>query len=113
MSVRQRQRVLPISSRIFGVTCSDGRFFDQLLMAALDGALALEERGHVAVLVGQHLELDVARLLDELLHVELAVAEGVGGLGGAAWKRLGSSSAVRTMRMPRPPPPALALRMTG
>ena len=38
-----------------------GRFFNQLLMAALDGALALEERSHVAVLVGQHLELDVAR----------------------------------------------------
>ena len=37
------------------------RFFDQLLMAALDGALALKERGHVAVLVGEHLELDVAR----------------------------------------------------
>ena len=82
-------------------------------MAALDGALALKERDHVAVFVGENLELDVARLLDELLHVELAVAEGVGRLGDAAWKRLGSSSAVRTMRMPRPPPPALALRMTG
>ena len=31
----------------------------------------------------------------------------------AAWKRLGSSSALRTILMPRPPPPALALRMTG
>ena len=58
-------------------------------MAALDGALALKERGHVAVLVGQHLELDVARVLDELLHVELAVAEGVGGLGGGGMEEIG------------------------
>ncbi len=57
------------------------RFFDQLLVAALDGAFALEERNHVAMFVGQNLELDVARLLDELLHVEFAVAEGVGSLG--------------------------------
>ena len=60
------------------------RFFNQLLMAALDGALALKERSHVAVFVGQHLELDVARLLDELLHVELAVAECIGSFGGRA-----------------------------
>ena len=66
-----------------------GRFFDQLLMAALDGALALEERGDIAVLIGQHLELDVARLLDELLHVELAVAEGVGSLGGCGMEKIG------------------------
>ncbi len=65
------------------------RFFDQFLMAALDGALALEERGDVAVLVGQHLELDVARLLDELLHVEFAVAEGVGGFSGCGVEEIG------------------------
>jgi hypothetical protein len=52
------------------------RFFQQLLMAPLDAALALTQAHHVAVLVGQHLKLDVARPLDELLHVEIAVAEG-------------------------------------
>ena len=65
------------------------RFFNELLMAALDGAFALEERNHVAVLVGQDLELDVARLLDELLHVELAVAEGVGRLGRCGMEKIG------------------------
>ncbi len=35
--------------------------FDQLLMTALDGALALKERCNVAMLIGQHLKLDVAR----------------------------------------------------
>src|ERR1700733_1630255 len=54
------------------------RFFNQLLMASLNGALAFEQRDHVPMLIGQHLELDVARLLDELLHVKLAVAEGIG-----------------------------------
>ncbi len=39
--------------------------FNQLLMAALDGTLALKERRDVAVFVSQNLELDVARLLDE------------------------------------------------
>ena len=52
------------------------RFFQQLLMAALDGALAFAQADHVAVLVGEHLEFDVPRPLDELLHVEVAVAEG-------------------------------------
>ena len=52
-----------------------GRFFHQLLMTALDAALALAQAHHIAVLVGQHLELDMARPLDEPLHVEIAIAE--------------------------------------
>ena len=57
------------------------RLFDQLLMAALQRALALAERPHLAVLVGERLELDVARRLDEALEVELGVLEGAHGLG--------------------------------
>ena len=38
-----------------------GRLFNQLLMAALDGALTLAQGDDVAVLVGQDLELDVPR----------------------------------------------------
>jgi hypothetical protein len=83
------------------------------LVAALDGALAFEQGDNVAVLVGENLELDVAGLLDELLHVELAVAEGVGGLGIGGMEEVGQFLGLRTMRIPRPPPPALALRMTG
>ena len=59
-----------------------GCLFDQLLVAALDGALAFAEAHDIAVLVSEHLELNVAGALDELLHVEVAVAESVGGLGG-------------------------------
>ncbi len=50
-------------------------------MAALDGALALAEVDDRPLPVADELDLDVARLLDKLLDVEPAVAEGVGGLG--------------------------------
>src|SRR5690349_14656283 len=57
----------------------DGRrLLEQFLMPALDGTLAFAEADDVAVLVGKHLELDMAGALDELLHVEIAVAEGGG-----------------------------------
>jgi len=71
-----------------------GRLFDELLMAALNGALALEEGTDAAVLVGQHLKLDVAGVLDELFHVEFAVAKGVGGLGGSGQEEVGESLGV-------------------
>ena len=45
-------------------------------MPPLNRALALAQAHHVAVLVGQNLELDVPRMLDILLHVEIAIAEG-------------------------------------
>ncbi len=52
-----------------------GRFFDDFLMATLQRAVALAEMHHVAVVVGEHLDLDVTRLFEELLHVDLGVAE--------------------------------------
>ena len=52
-------------------------------MAALDGAFALAQNLDVAVLVGQHLELDVARRLDELLHVDVGRREGGSALPAA------------------------------
>jgi len=48
----------------------------------------LEQRDHVAVLVGEDLELDVARLLDELFHIEFAVAEGVGSLSEGGMEKI-------------------------
>ena len=51
-------------------------FLEQLLMAALDRAFALAEVDHRAVVIAEHLELDVARVLDVLLDVDVADAEG-------------------------------------
>src|SRR5438093_13096777 len=48
-------------------------------MAALDGALALAQAYHVAVLVGQDLEFDMPGTLHELFHVEIAVTKSSSG----------------------------------
>ena len=45
-------------------------------MAALDGAVALEEVDAVAVRVAEHLHLDVAGALDQLFQIHLVLAEG-------------------------------------
>ena len=52
-----------------------GRLLEHLLVAALGRAVALEEVHHVAVVVGEHLDLDVATVLDVLLDEEGVVAE--------------------------------------
>ena len=51
------------------------RLLDHLLIAALNGALALVQVEHVAVLVAEDLDLDVARVVDELLDEHAIVAE--------------------------------------
>src|SRR4029079_2258868 len=48
---------------------------DHLLIAALDGALALAEMNDVAVLVAQNLNFHVARIGDEFLDEDAIVAE--------------------------------------
>ena len=52
-----------------------GAFFDNFLVAALHGAVALEKVHRVFVLIGEDLYLDVARVLKEFLHVHRAVTE--------------------------------------
>ena len=51
------------------------RFLHQLLVAALDGTIALREVACLAALVGGNLDLDVTRLDDELLHVHAVIAK--------------------------------------
>jgi hypothetical protein len=53
-----------------------GRQLDDLLMAALQTAVALEKVHHVAVSVGQDLHFDVARVEHGLLEIDRRVAEG-------------------------------------
>ena len=49
--------------------------FDQLLVAALHGAVALTEVDHVALVVGEDLDLDVARVGQVTLEVDGVVVE--------------------------------------
>jgi hypothetical protein len=58
-----------------------GRFFDELLVTTLQRAFALAQGPDPTVKVGQHLKLDVAGALDELLAVHVRVLES--GLGFA------------------------------
>ena len=50
-------------------------FFEQFLVAALNGAVALAQVGGLPRLVANYLNLNVARLFDELLHVHPVVSE--------------------------------------
>ena len=68
-----------------GVEIGRGRALDDLLVAALDRAVALEEVDDRAVLVGEDLHLDMAGALDQLLEIDLVLAEG--GLGLAPRRR--------------------------
>ena len=58
------------------------RPLDHLLVAALHGAIALEQVDDRAVGIGEDLHLDVAGALDQLLQIDVVLAEG--GLGLAA-----------------------------
>jgi len=58
-----------------GVDGGRRRLLDELLVAALDGAVALAEVDDVAVRVGEHLDLDVARVGEVALEVDGRVGE--------------------------------------
>ena len=57
-----------------------GRELDDLLVAALQRAVALAEVAHVAVLVGEDLHLDVLGLHEVLLDEDVVIAEGLARL---------------------------------
>ncbi len=63
-------------------------FLQQLLVAPLQAAVALAEMHHVAVAVGQHLQLDMARVVEILLDVHRVVAERGTRLGARDAERL-------------------------
>ena len=82
-------------------------------MAALGGAVALEEVHDVAVAVAEHLDLDVPAVLDVLLDQHGVVAERRAAPPLRPPRARRRVPASRTTRMPLPPPPAAALTSTG
>ena len=66
-----------------------GRLLDELLVAALQRAVAGGDDDDVAVRVGQALGLDVARLVEELLDEALAATERADGLAHGRLVELG------------------------
>ena len=73
--------VSPIFWRAASLSAGDGRFLEDLLVAPLQRAVALAEMDRIALTVAENLDLDVARLGQILLHVDLVVAEGGLGFG--------------------------------
>ena len=63
--------------------------------------------------VGEHLDLDVARVLQVALDVDAGVGEELLSLPRGALERLLRSSGVIATRKPLPPPPPAALQATG
>ncbi|OIQ77151.1 hypothetical protein GALL_411650 [mine drainage metagenome] len=54
-------------------------FFEDFLMPALHGAVALSQPDRVAKRIGQHLDFDVPRIEEEFLHVHRRIAESRSG----------------------------------
>ena len=90
------------------------RDLDDLLVPALDRAVALPEVHEVAVRVAEDLHLDVLGARDVALEEHVGPAERGAGL---ALRLLELALRARrrscTTRIPRPPPPKLALMMSG
>ena len=87
---RERDRRLAHLGAQGCVERGGGRLLEHLLMAALDRALALAQGDHVAVCVGEQLDLDVARALEVPLAEDAVVAER--GLPPRAGRRASASS---------------------
>ena len=68
---------------LFGRQIGGGRAFDDLLIAALDGAIAFVKMKDFAVLVAKDLHLDVAGAQNHPLQIALAIAKGGFGLAPA------------------------------
>ena len=64
------------------------------------------------MLVAQHLDLDVARLSDEFFDEDPVVAKALAA-SFLETETLRALSSFQAMRIPLPPPPALALIITG
>ena len=74
---------------LFGVQGRGGTFLPHLLMATLNGAVALAEVNGVALGVAEHLNFDVARLGEIFLEIDGVVAEGGLGLDLGGSDRVG------------------------
>ena len=91
-----------------------GGFLDDLLVAALGGAVALEQMDGVAVRVGEDLHLDMAGRSQIALDQHAVVAEGGGGFLARRFQRGGEARRRSSPpACPRPPPPETALMSSG
>ena len=74
-------QISPISRRCVVVERGGGALLPDLLVAALQRAVALAEMDGLALAVAEHLNLDVTRLFEIFLEIDGVVAERRLGLG--------------------------------
>ena len=94
---------------LFGGDGRGGGLFPDLLVAALQRAVAGAEMDGVALAVAHHLDFDVARLVEILLDVDAVVAEG--GLGLGAGGRPGDRAVSSLLRDLHAAPAAAGRRL--
>ena len=103
-----------MSSRSLQRQVDARRDLDHFLMPPLHRAIAFPQVDEVAVPVAEDLHFDVLGPGDVALEEDFGPAEGGAGFALGFFELAGiSSSGGRTTRMPRPPPPKLALMMSG
>lgn len=90
-----------------------GRILHHLLVPALHGAVTVKQVHHIAVVVGQDLDLHVLGALQVFLNKDLVVAKSLLGFVNGLLELLGHILFPETIRMPRPPPPLEAFSITG
>ena len=78
--LREADRGFAHASTQTPINDGGGSFFDDFLVATLDGAFTLTEGDAMAVFVGQDLDFDMAGVLDKFFEVDVARAEGAVGL---------------------------------
>ena len=92
---RERDRVGAHPVPQFGGQVRRGRELDDLLVAPLHAAVAFEQVHHVAVLVGQNLDLDMPRVDHRLLEIDRRVTERRLGLAAGRLDGLGQRGRIR------------------
>ena len=85
-----------MTSREFALSAGEGSFFPDLLVAALQGAIALAQMNRIPLAVAKDLNFDMARSLEIFLDVDCIVTEG--GLGFGACRRQGEGKLARIAR---------------
>ena len=82
-------------------------------MSTLNRAVAFAKMHDMPTMVGNNLHFDMARLEKISFEIDGVIAKSGLRLRLRGLKRMARSSALLTTRMPRPPPPAEALIITG
>jgi len=81
--------------------------------ASAGSSIPFRRGDDVAVFITDDLDLDVARVVQVFFDIERGVIERGFGFVLAKCELLFELGRVRSIRIPLPPPPAAALRMTG